>query len=203
MCETLTTDQKEFKFKEGDSTTLNEFNELFKKLFARTWVVNGQEFHLPSLGWDMGYNSRKQSLGIISYRGKRNYTTREVTLHDKMVYISKVLLSQNLDKAADFEDTIRHEIAHAIDVEIRGKSYHDNHWKMICRELGADDTRLHEGFLNKPKGKYTLTCPNPDCDVVNERYRKVKRVPACGKCCKKYSGGNFDPKYRFEVTQNY
>jgi predicted SprT family Zn-dependent metalloprotease len=203
MYQTLTTNQKEFKYQEGDATTLTDFDQLFKDLFARTWVVDGKEFHLPSLAWERGYNKRNGSLGIIQYKYRRNTITGERHLYNKKVLISKVLLSRNLDKAVDFEDTIRHEIAHAIDVEIRGKSNHDGHWKKICRAIGADDTRLHEGFLNKPKGKYTLTCPNPECDVVVEKYRKFNKRKACGKCCNKYSGGKFDEKYIFNVTQNY
>jgi len=36
----------------------------------------------------------------------------------------------------EVEQTIRHEIGHAIDNEIRGHSAHDNTWKNIARQCG-------------------------------------------------------------------
>lgn len=35
-------------------------------------------------------------------------------------------------------DTMLHEIAHAMDYCIRGKSNHDGHWRKIAKELGAN-----------------------------------------------------------------
>lgn len=197
--EAIIENQKEFKFKKGDSTTLQEFDDLFSELFNRTWVVQGKEFNLSDLGWKRDYNKRKKALGLCSYRGGRyGQINRRGT-----VFISMELLSRNLDKAYDFEDTIRHEIAHAIHAEIAGRSNHGAGWKAIARAVGADDTRTHEGFLEMPKGKYLAYCPNPKCDVERPYYRKPTAIgrKACGKCCKKYNNGRFDERFKFKLKE--
>ena len=187
MYSTLINNQKEFKFKKGDSTTMVEFDKLYKELFNRTWIVGGREYNLNDLGWVRGYNTRKSALGICEY-GKYNKLI-------KKVFISKTLLNKNLDKPLDFEDTIRHEFAHAIDVEMRGHSNHDYHWQSICRAVGADDSRLHEGFLVKPKGKYSATCVK--CGNDYQKYRKPTRQSSC-KCI-----GGFNADYALDWKQNY
>lgn len=191
-------DQKEFKYTKTCSTTFQEFDELYRELFNRTWLVNGKEYNLSELGWSRDYNNRKRSLGTCQVKIRRGLT-RE--LYAKKVNISKCLLIENLDKAYDFEDTIRHEIAHAIHIEMEGTTNHGPTWKMIARELGGDDSRLHEGFLEKPKGKYTLVCGT--CNYQSEKYRRPKNRKACGKCCNKYANGRFDERFELNVIQNY
>ena len=185
------TNQKEFIFSKDAVTTLREFDKVFEELFNRTWVVRGVEYNLAKMGWKRGYNTRKRALGLCSYR--RGFAGT--------VFISKSLLSLNLDKAYEFEDTIRHEIAHAIHAVLCGRSSHDYVWKSICREIGADDSRLHEGFLETPKGKYTLKCGT--CNYQSEYHRKPTRRKACSGCCNKHSHGRFDPRFELQLTQNY
>lgn len=173
------TDQKEFKYNEGDATTPREFDNLYKELFNRDWEVNGKTYNVAQLGWTREYSNTSRALGHVRYSRRNNSIRR--------LFISKKQLTLNLDKAKDFEDTIRHEIAHAIDTEIRGKTNHDAYWKMVARALGADDSRLHEGFLVKAKGKYSATCVK--CGIIHEAYRKRTRKGWC-KC----NGGTFRPQ---------
>jgi predicted SprT family Zn-dependent metalloprotease len=178
--------QKEFLFKKNETTTAKEFNVVFTELFHRDWYVQGRKFNLPEAGWKMGYHTKKNSLGTSrQIRGTRTGS----------VLISKTLLLKNLDKAHKFEDTIRHEIAHAIDTIIRGYSNHDFQWKAIARELGADDSRTYDGALKKPKGKYSAECKK--CGTIHERYRRPKRASVCN-CV-----GTWDSDYILDWKQNY
>jgi len=176
--------QKTLITKEGYTTTMQEFKDLFKQLMATTWVHNNKEYNLTNLGWSMGFNDNKSSLG-------KCFTSR------KRIEISKGLLIKNFDKASKFEDTIRHEIAHAIDTEIRGRSSHDYIWKLICLSVGAEPTRVNKIRLVKPQGKYTATCNG--CGAISQAYRKPKITRSCGSCSK----GSFNVKYVMYYKQNY
>ena len=46
------------------------------------------------------------------------------------------------------EDTLTHEIAHAIDFEVRNKSNHDAHWANIHKTLGGSGRRRGTGIDN-------------------------------------------------------
>lgn len=57
------------------------------------------------------------------------------------------------------EDTIRHEIAHAIDAKRRGFSSHDRVWKKVCLEVGADPSRTADIPKDMtPQKKYLQVC---------------------------------------------
>ncbi len=178
----------ELTYSENDHGNFSDFDTLYRKLFNTTWYVKDKTFNLKELGWSMGYNNRKTALGVCKPRTKK-------------IEISRPLLVNNMDKIADFEDTIRHEFAHAIDYILRGKSNHDMHWQFIAIELGANGNRCHEGFLEKPKGKYDLVCPNEECDYTRNFYRKPKLNRACYKCCNKYNYGKFDERFRLVLKE--
>lgn len=190
-------DQRTLLLSRDQRLSFKEFDELFNLLFNRTWVVRGKEYNLAELGWKRGYNTRKRSLGLCSYRYQRlfgGYTLKE----RGTVWISKTYLELNLDNVLDFEDTVRHEIAHAIDCEIRGRSNHDNHWKMICREVGAKPNRVNtEKVLERPKGKYTLKCTS--CGDEISKHRRPTRSSSCSPC----GNGRYNPEFKHEVIQNW
>jgi len=170
-----------------NSITRYEFDHLFNILMTRDWLVDGKYYNLYALGWRHDYNEHKTNLGLCSPR-------------QKMIFISDVLVELNKwDNAQKFEDTIRHEIAHAIDFEQRGTSDHSNKWKRVCVQVGADPTRLADG-IQSAKGKYTIRCKS--CGHESQAHRKRKRAVACSKCCDAYANGRFDPKYILEFIEN-
>ena len=71
-------------------------------------------------------------------------------------------------------DIIKHEIAHAIDVERRGYSSHDSYWKKIAQEVGAEPSRkTHSELLEKAykeNAKYVVVCPKHG--IIGYRNRK-------------------------------
>ena len=53
-------------------------------------------------------------------------------------------------------NTILHEIAHALDVEERGDSQHDKHWRKWCRVVGCREERCNSKA--KVKYRYNDSC---------------------------------------------
>ena len=81
-----------------------------------------QKWGLIQKGWVLRFNKRKRSLGLCS-PAKRT------------IYLS----TYYFDRVSDAEtmDTIRHEIAHALEAVRHGTSGHGPVWKAIAREVGA------------------------------------------------------------------
>jgi predicted SprT family Zn-dependent metalloprotease len=167
--------------------TKEQVYALLSKLMRKTWDVNGREINLTECGWSYKFNNRKVSLGVCKWGYK-----------GKSVEISLPWIEANPTLTWEMEDVIRHEIAHAIDYEIRRTSYHDTAWKRICVQIGADPSRLYDNpDANKPKGKYTLKCPK--CGIETPKHRKPKRSASCGPC----GNGSFNPALRLELIQNW
>jgi len=119
---------------------------------------------------------------------------------NKTIALSKKLIQENLDRPESIEDTIRHEIAHAISYHIygrRGKG-HGYLWKNIAVQVGAKPSRCYDSKKYQPApSKYTLKCNN--CGKTSPRHRKPKHSFSCSPC----GNGSYDPKLKLEVIQNY
>lgn len=120
---------------------------------------------LLSRGWTFGFDRARRRLG--SCRPQR----RQLTL-------SAALLPTLSD--ADVEDTIRHEIAHAIDWEQRGKTSHDRTWKALALECGASPSRTFGGDLPDDDAPYQGICPS--CGGASGFYRQPARAHRCRAC---------------------
>lgn len=136
-------------------------------LMTRTWEVNGQEINLARRGWTYGYNNRKTAFGVCRARRRR-------------VELSRAFINAEGSSYDKMNDTIRHEIAHALDFEVRGTSDHSRAWKRICVVTGADPRATHHTDA-KPKGRYEAVCPTHG--VVHYFHRKPSRSYLC-KCRK-------------------
>jgi predicted SprT family Zn-dependent metalloprotease len=182
--------QKELHLKKGDVISRAEFSELCAQLMDFDWVIDGKKYNLLQRGWRFGINNRKTAIGLCSYR-------------KKTVYLSEHFFpSIEEGKGYLIEDTLRHEIAHALDFLHNGRnSKHGRPWQRICLQVGAEPTTSTNGCKTK-KGKYTATCPG--CGNTKQMHRKRKYQPACRTCCvKKHGAPVFDPEFIFEITQNY
>lgn len=145
---------------------------------------------LRDLGWRIRFDRAKRRLGLCKWK-RRGRPVR--------------LLSLSRHFAARqgwnvMEDVVRHEIAHAIDYERRGRSLHDDVWKEIAEAVGADPTRIHEGVeVDDPHSKYVGICPS--CETEHPFYRPVRRVHACPDCCRIHNGGRFAHRYRLRIVE--
>jgi predicted SprT family Zn-dependent metalloprotease len=105
---------------------------------------------LSERGWRFRFNRRKRAMGLCRYDAKHI----ELSIH---------FVASN--SRAAIEDTLLHEIAHALAGQAAG---HGAKWRHICRELGATPTRCGEAAM--PPGQWVATCPG--CGSEHQRHRR-------------------------------
>ena len=127
-----------------------------------------EEYELYNHYWHFDFQNKKVALGTCSYR-------------DKRISLSKWYVE--LNEEDEVEDTILHEIAHALSYIRHGLKGigHGRIWKSICREIGATPERVHKGNLNHPDNhyKYVDAC---GCGITYRRHRKSRGDYHCPKC---------------------
>ncbi|NNE35423.1 MAG: hypothetical protein HKN13_09310 [Rhodothermales bacterium] len=140
---------------------------------------------LGELGWRFRFDRAKTRLGCCTWStGSPQVKNLSISRHFAELYGWKMM-----------EDVARHEIAHAIDVETRGKTDHSRTWKRWARKCGADPTRLYEGDEIKVlKPKFLGICSA--CGTEYPYYRKPKRAIACASCCKRFNRGKYSEQFR-------
>ena len=106
-----------------------------------------------------------------------------------------------LNDRTEVEDTIRHEIAHAL---AGHKAGHGPEWKAVCLHTGAKPVRCYtHDNVNAPKGDWQATCRV--CGRLYTKFRRPKRDLWCGdKECRKTllpyipGAGRFHPERKLE-----
>ncbi len=138
-----------------------------------------EEFGLIEKGWTVVWDRSKKRAG-------------QCRPSEKHISLSAPLMAiWTLEQA---EDTIRHEIAHALTL---GHG-HDRIWKLTCLEVGADPTRCwgHNGEA-QIKGKYVGCCPNGHLTYRNRWTKNMEqRKLGCRKCSPRY-----DKRYLFTWSE--
>lgn len=92
------------------------------------------------------------------------------------------------------EDTIRHEIAHALCEPRQG---HGPQWKEMCKRTGAKPERCYDDEVDAPKGDWQAICGG--CGTLHHKFRRPKRDRWCArKECRaanptEYGQGRFNP----------
>lgn len=124
-------------------------------------------------------------------------SVRKMSGYGLCYWSKKLVFNKHLHKASD-EDiilVILHEVAHAIDVELRGYSNHDKTWRSICRSIGGDGKRQADFYVDL-ETKWTLQCTS--CLKKWSKTRKPKREKSCHVCCNHYN-----PEFKLKLIQNY
>jgi predicted SprT family Zn-dependent metalloprotease len=85
------------------------------------------------------------------------------------------------------DDTLRHEIAHALSYKrygARDGTKHNYLWKMICREIGANPERIAHGAVSAKPYNYVVYCSRCGKLVARKyRIKKAFRYHYTSKCC--------------------
>lgn len=172
--------------------THDERKEYFTLLAEELFAEFGMQ------GWTFKWNRRRTAFGVCKWKPLGGQ------LFCKYVELSEVLLKVTTDKEA--EGTLRHEIAHALDVEERGTTDHGPNWQKWAIKVGAEPVRCRkrerEDVIreqNKKASRYLLTC------IAGHEYpsfRKVTRQYICLICYKKDGGKKDDPKYHLKQVPN-
>ena len=140
---------------------LRLFDELGRELLGAS---------LTARGWTFGFDRARTRLGVCRPAVKR------ITLS---AHLSRTL------PEAEVEDTVRHEIAHALDHELhpdrRGRRAHDRTWKALARRCGAAPERCFTGEMpDDPAAPYLASCPS--CNATRALYREPVRALLCRAC---------------------
>lgn len=120
----------------------------------------------------------------------------EVTLNPELKKISE----EEVDK------TLRHELAHLLARSRSGRKRiapHGPEWRQACIDLGIpNESRTHQlPFVrHQQQRKFFYRCPS--CKETLSRVRKPRRKIACLACCRKYAGGKYEERFRFEMVSD-
>lgn len=123
--------------------------------------------------WRFEWDHAKRRFGRCDYR-------------NKVISLSRHLTTLNPQQLV--EDTLRHEIAHALDAEDRGKTDHSASWKRWAVTCGAKPTRCYsQAEVRTPEAPYYINCPG--CSRFTPRFRRVAagRIYTCGRCSRHYN----------------
>ena len=143
-----------------------------------------EEHNLKQEGWSFRLDKATKRFGCC------NYTKKEISLSKRLT---------ELNNEEKVEDTILHEIAHALVGPDHG---HDRVWKAKAKEIGCNAERCYSDDVVTPQSKYTAICDN--CGKT-EQVKKIswkKKFSACGVCCKEYNNGQFSWRFRLKFIEN-
>ena len=137
--------------------SLSEVEDMAKALMTR----HRDGGALPA-GWSFGFDLAPARAGVCRYRERR------IDLS-----VSYCLAATR----ADIEDTVLHEIAHAI---VGPKHNHDAVWKAKAREIGCQGERCHRVQHSVPRWVGECGCGQQWFRQTLQRRMMRNRV--CGKC---------------------
>lgn len=144
---------------------------------------------LPNYGlthWSFGFDRALCRLGCCKRRKMK------ITLSHHYVC---------LNPAPDIQDTILHEIAHALVPRTVENRPHGPIWRKIALAIGCNGERCGEAKMLPPKEPqhvYTYACTN--CGKAYWRRRRRRLQIACGTCCKKYNQGKYDARFKLRLV---
>lgn len=130
------------------------------------------EFGLLQKGWRFAWMSTKRLLGQCQYG------SMEIKLSGPYT---------DLNTASHVEQTIRHEIAHAL---AGYGAAHGPDWVSMAYQCGVINpaSKCKDDDLVMPKGRYQATCET--CDTVYSMHKRGRNMDQkyCGKCRTKFGG---------------
>jgi predicted SprT family Zn-dependent metalloprotease len=153
--------------------TKKEVFELVQKRLNEKYLNHD----LKALGWKFGgFDKSTTHSGVCKPR------TKEIMLSERFL--------EYMDYG-QINNTVLHEIAHAIDFTERNCSGHDSVWRMYAIAIGCNPdyhfdiekvARETDNAIFR-KYKYKIKCPNHG--VLGGLMRKPKRIYSCAKCGEK------------------
>ena len=106
----------------------------------------------------------------------------------------------------EIDRTLRHELAHLLAHFRFGKRRiepHGREWRNACCDLGiSGELAGHTLPLvgRSLSRRFVYYCRN--CQGHFPRVRRIRRATACLACCRKFSEGNYDERFRLRLVKN-
>jgi len=108
--------------------------------------------------------------------------------------------------AAEIDRTLRHELAHLLAhfrFSKRRIRPHGREWRKACCDLGISGERAGHTLpligRSLPR-QFIYHCQN--CQGHFPRVRRIRRATACLACCREFSGGNYDERFRLRLVKS-
>ena len=125
--------------------------------------------HLP--GWSFSYDRAYVRFG-------RTWPDR------RRITLSAALVAANAPEVV--RDTMLHEIAHGLTPD----DGHGERWRHQAAALGADPKRRYDS------GRVRAARPRGRCPSCGATFYRKQDGGACGRCCERHNGGNYDIRFR-------
>jgi predicted SprT family Zn-dependent metalloprotease len=158
---------------------------LIEKLLEKEWLINDKVYKLNNWSFK-GFDKAVRRLGVCYINRKQIGLSRKMT---------------ELRSDYDVRQTILHEIAHAIDTEIRGYSHHDKTWKHIARQIGYKGKRTTNIDKNVKFAAYKWLAVCDEHGILGGWTRKPKDNKICGKCKSKVTIYHREDNRIFELLK--
>jgi len=141
-----------------------------------------KSYNMVDLGWTFSFNNEPFASGQCSYSTNFRvsfFKTRNIHLSEYLA----LRINENLEW---WRQVMLHEIAHAIDVENRGTTDHNNEWQTICDAIGCDGSERvnNNGWVEDIEKNYLVYCESCGWeDTLPELYDNIKNGQgSCAKC---------------------
>lgn len=153
---------------------------------ARRILLSIGEWELASKVKVEWYSRLRSTAGLAAFR-------------TSMVYLNPRILRF---APAEPLHTLKHELAHLVAHSRAGRRRIDAHgpeWRQACVELGIPGEKPTHN-LPLPQSKrprpYVYQCPS--CEGEVKRTKPFRYACACYACCRKFSSGRFDDRFRYQ-----
>lgn len=121
-------------------------------------------------------------------------------------HAARILLNRRLGAhgAGEIDQTLRHELAHLLAQFRAGRrriAPHGAEWRRACADLGIpNEPRCHTlPFpIQRRARPYLYICPH--CRRDFPRTRPLRRTSACLACCRAFSRGQFNRRFRLQLV---
>jgi predicted SprT family Zn-dependent metalloprotease len=152
---------------------------------------------------------RRLGAGILANRVRVEWNERMRTTVGRADFRRcRIFLNPALQEfgSAEIDRTLRHELAHLLAHFRFGKRRiqpHGREWRTACGELGIGGERAGHTLPLVGRSlsrRFTYYCHN--CQGHFPRIRRIRRATACLACCRKFSEGNYDERFRLRLVKS-
>ncbi len=134
---------------------------------------------------------------VVVWNSRMRSTAGTAIVAKNLISLNPRLLAFGL---VEVERTLKHELAHLLAQHRAGRrriAAHGVEWQKACVELGLpNEKRCHDLPLprREVQKRYTYKCPH--CGLEVPRVQPLRRKSACMSCCRAYSKGHYDERFR-------